>query len=154
MGQRRRPPTPLLDRLPQLDLVPVVVVDPGEAAVALVLPFGVDPDAVFRQPLQQRVEIVHDVVHHERRLARLEVLRVAREYAPDRHLLAVRVVLFPPRQDHAVPAVRETEMLRVPVLHLLLIRGLEEDPADTEDSALLAHGCVPFTWFAAGRRMP
>jgi hypothetical protein len=34
-------------------------------------------------------------------------------------------------------------MLCVPLLHLLLIRGLEEDPTDSDDSALLAHGCFP-----------
>jgi hypothetical protein len=34
-------------------------------------------------------------------------------------------------------------MFCVPFLHLLLIRGLEEDPTDAEDSALLAHDCSP-----------
>jgi hypothetical protein len=37
-------------------------------------------------------------------------------------------------------AIRETQMFSVPLLHLLLIRGLEKDTADAEDSALLAHG--------------
>jgi hypothetical protein len=41
-------------------------------------------------------------------------------------------------------AIREAKMFCVPLLHLLLIRGLEEDTADAEDSALLAHGCFPF----------
>jgi peptide-methionine (R)-S-oxide reductase len=41
-------------------------------------------------------------------------------------------------------AIPEAEMLCVPLLHLLLIRGLEEDTTDAEDSALLAHGCYPF----------
>src|SRR5262249_5612218 len=35
-------------------------------------------------------------------------------------------------------------MFCVPLLHGLLIRGLEEDPTDAEDSALLAHGCFSF----------
>jgi hypothetical protein len=41
-------------------------------------------------------------------------------------------------------AIREAEMFCVPLLHLLLVRGLEEDTADAEDSALLAHGFFPF----------
>jgi hypothetical protein len=41
-------------------------------------------------------------------------------------------------------AIREAEMFCVPLLHLLPIRGLEEDTTDAEDSALLAHGCFPF----------
>jgi hypothetical protein len=41
-------------------------------------------------------------------------------------------------------AIREAEMFCVPLLHGLLIRGLEEDTTDAEDSALLAHGCFPF----------
>src|SRR5262249_17064922 len=40
-------------------------------------------------------------------------------------------------------AIREAEMLCVPLLHLLPIRGLEEDTTDAEDSALLAHDCFP-----------
>ena len=36
------------------------------------------------------------------------------------------------------------EMFCVPFLHLLLIRGLEEDTTDAEDAALLTHGWVPF----------
>jgi hypothetical protein len=41
-------------------------------------------------------------------------------------------------------AIREAQMFCVPLLHLLLIRRLEKDTADAEDSALLAHGCFPF----------
>jgi len=40
--------------------------------------------------------------------------------------------------------IREAEMFCVPLFHFLLIRGLEEDPTDAEDSALLAHGRFPF----------
>jgi hypothetical protein len=41
-------------------------------------------------------------------------------------------------------AIREAEMFCVPLLHLLLIRGLEEDSTDAENSAWLAHVCFPF----------
>jgi len=36
-------------------------------------------------------------------------------------------------------AVREAEMFCIPLFHLLLIRGLEEETADPKDSAWLAH---------------
>jgi hypothetical protein len=49
------------DRLPQLDLVAVGVVDPGKAAVALVLAVGVDPDAFALQAVEQGIEVVDDV---------------------------------------------------------------------------------------------
>ena len=33
-------------------------------------------------------------------------------------------------------AIRETEMFCIPLLHLLLVRGFEEDTADAEDSSM------------------
>src|SRR5215470_242722 len=88
-------------------------------------------------------EVVNDVVHHERGRAGLEVFGAVGENAPDCHLLFFRIVFFTPRQHDTITAIHEAEMLCVPLLRLLLIRGLEEDPADADDSALLAHGCFP-----------
>src|SRR5262249_17814470 len=111
------------------------------AAIAFVLAFGVDLDAFFRQPIEQCIEVVHDVIHHERRLAGLEVFGIAWKNAPHRHLLAVGIVFLPPLQNGAMATIREPEMLSVPIPHLLLIRRFKEDPADSEDPALLAHAC-------------
>src|SRR5262245_2455360 len=133
-----------IERLPQFDFVAVGIVYPGETAVAFVLALRVDVDAFFRQAVEQCFEVVDDVVHHERGWARLEVFGVARENAPDCHLLTFRIVFFTPRQHDTVAAIREAEMFSVPLLHLLLIRGFEEDTTDAEDSALLAHGCFLF----------
>jgi hypothetical protein len=47
-------------------------------------------------------------------------------------------------------AIREAKMFCVPLLHLLPIRGLEEDTTDAEDSALLAHGCFPLFFDCTG----
>src|SRR5439155_14331449 len=96
-----------LERLPQLDFVAVGIVDPGEAAVAFVLALRVDLDAVFREAVEQRVEVVDDVVHHERGWAWVEVGGVAGLNAPDRHPLTFRIVLFTPRQDDTMAAIRE-----------------------------------------------
>src|SRR5215469_14897837 len=133
-----------IERLPQFDFVAVGIVYPGEAAVAFVLALRVDADTFFRQAVEQCFEVIDDVVHHERGWARLEVAGVAGENAPDGHLLTFRLVFFTPRQQDTLAAIREAEMFCVPLLHLLLIRGLEEDTTDAEDAALLAHACFPF----------
>jgi hypothetical protein len=102
-----------VERLPQLDLVAVRVIDPGEAPVALVLAIRVDAHAAGLQALEQRVEVVDDVVHHELGRARLEVRRVAGENAPDRHVLGVRVVLLPPGQHERVHGLRRRRPARM-----------------------------------------
>src|SRR4029077_19376594 len=99
-------------RLPQFDLVAVGIVDPREPAIVCVLALGIDLDALFLQPFKQRIQVVHDVVHHER-LAGLEVLGVSREHGPDGHMLLLGVVFLPPRHHGAPAFIRESEMLVV-----------------------------------------
>src|SRR5215470_5325316 len=65
-SSRRWTESLLLLRLPQFDFVAVRIVDPGESAVAFVLALRVDADAFFRQAIEQCVEVVNDVVQHER----------------------------------------------------------------------------------------
>src|SRR5262245_38218410 len=147
-----------LERLPEFDFVAVGIVDPGEAAVAFILALGVDTDAVFGEAIEESVQVVDDVVDHERSLAGLEVLGVARKNAPDGHLLAFGIVFFTPRQNDSMAAVGQAEMFPVPFLHLLLIGGFEEDAADAEDAAflssllasLLTHRCFPFCGMYGG----
>src|SRR4029078_3432150 len=79
-----------IERLPQFDLVAIGGVNPHEGTVTFILAFWIDVDAFFRQALEQCVQVVDDVVHHERGWAGLEVSRVAREDAPDCHLLIFR----------------------------------------------------------------
>src|SRR5262249_929775 len=55
-----------LQRLPEFDFVAVRIVYPGEAAVAFILALRVDLHAFFRQAVEQCIEVVDDVVHHER----------------------------------------------------------------------------------------
>ena len=81
----------------------------------------------------------------------LEVFGVAGENALDCHLVTFRIVFFTPRQHDTMAAIREAEMFCVPLLHLLLIRRLEEDTTDAEDSTLLAHGCSPFFLIVQGQ---
>src|SRR5262249_636045 len=59
-----------------------------------------------------------------------------------------------PPHDAPVAVIREAEMFRVPILRLLLIRRLEEDTADAEDSSLLAHGCFLSRKLGIIRTMP
>src|ERR1700691_2146318 len=138
------PPFPLLllwgQLLPQFDLVAVGIVDPREPAIVCVLALGIDLDAFFLQPFKQRIQVVHNVVHHER-LARLEVLGASREQGPDGHMLVLGVVFLSPRHHDAPAFIRESEMLAVPLTHLLLIRGLEEYSTDPQDSPSLARHC-------------
>jgi hypothetical protein len=48
-------------------------------------------------------------------------------------------------------AIREAEMFCVPLLHLLLIRGLEEDTTDAEDSALAGSWLFSFSVIVQGQ---
>src|SRR6202044_1250030 len=120
-------------RLPQFDLVAVGIVDPREPAIICVLALGINLDALFLQPFQQRIEVVNYIVHHER-LAGPEVGGVSREHGPDGHMLLVGVVFLPPWQHGARAFIRQSEMLGVPFTRLLSIRGLEEYSADPQDS--------------------
>src|SRR5262249_5609613 len=130
------------------DFVAVGIVNPGEAAITFVLALGVDLDASFSEAVEQRVYVIDDVIDHERRWARLEIFGVARENAPDGHLLFVGIVVFLPRQDDAMAAIRQAKIFCVPFLHPLRIVGLEKDAADAEDAAflslLLTHCSLPF----------
>src|SRR5262245_33763438 len=132
-----------IERLPQFDFVAVGIIYPREVAIAFVLALWVDANAFSRQTVEECVEVVDDVVQHERGWARLEVLGVVGKDTPDRHVLTFRMVFFTSRQHDIMTATREAEMSCVPRLHFLLIRGLKEDPTDAEDLASLAHGCFP-----------
>jgi hypothetical protein len=52
----------VVERLPEFDLVAVGVVDPGEAAVAVVFALAVDGDAGVAEFGEVGVEVVDDVV--------------------------------------------------------------------------------------------
>src|SRR5271169_262710 len=86
----RRGPAPRLrlgrlERLPELHPVPVAVLDPGEATIALVLALRVDPDASGGEIHQEGVEVVDAVVDHLRLIPLTEVGRILREWIPGRH---------------------------------------------------------------------
>src|SRR5215470_10559891 len=130
-------------RLPQFDLVAVGIVDPREPAIVCILALGIDLDALFLQAFKQRIQVIHDVVHHKRLPGR-EVLGVFREHGPDGHMLLLGVVFLPPGHHDASAFIRESEMLAVPLTHLLLIRGLEEYSTDPQDSPSLARCCRSF----------
>src|SRR5271165_377819 len=53
--------------LPQLDLVAFRIDDPSEAAVVVVLALGIDGHAFSAQRLEQRIQIVHAIIQHQRR---------------------------------------------------------------------------------------
>src|SRR6185436_19578704 len=126
-------------RLPELNLVPVEVIDPGKATVGFIHTLGVDLDSLFFQAVEQGIQIVHDVVDHERCVARIEVVSGGRKNSPNCNVFLLRLVVFAPRKHHAFAFVSESKMLRIPFAHLITIGGFEEDTADSEDAAALLH---------------
>src|ERR1700674_158401 len=67
-------------RLPQFEAVAVAVLDPGEAAVAVVLALGIDPDSGGGKLGEQSVEVVDAVVDHGRLWAVAEVAGVGGDF--------------------------------------------------------------------------
>src|SRR5580704_17376205 len=53
-------------RLPELDLISIQVIDPGKATVGFIRSFGVNLYSLLFQAVEQSIQIAHDVVDHER----------------------------------------------------------------------------------------
>jgi hypothetical protein len=108
----------LLGWLPQLDPIALRVHDPGEAAVIVVLAFGVDFDSFFAERGEQRVQVVHQLVDHEPRPARIEIFRVFFEERPDCHAGAFRIFRIAPMEHHALTVwlPLQSKMLFVPAV--------------------------------------
>src|ERR1700693_2184337 len=100
--------------------------------------FGVDLDALSFQAVEQSIQIVHDVVDHER-LRGWDVVSGGGKNSPNRNVFLLRVVVFAPRKHHALALVSESKMLRIPFAHLITISGFEEDTADSKDAPALLH---------------
>src|SRR5690242_4039478 len=62
------------DRFPQLQLVPLGIEDPGELPVLVRLRLADELHASLAQLVDQRIEVVHAIVDHERSLTRAEPL--------------------------------------------------------------------------------
>ncbi len=71
----------------------------GEATVAFAPALRVYAGACFRQAVEQCVEVVNDVVRHERGWAGHEVFGGVGENAPDCHLLFLQT---PPKYDYGI----------------------------------------------------
>src|SRR5215471_20302046 len=124
-------------RLPELNLIPVRVIDPGKATVGFIHSFGVNLYSFLFQAVEQSIQIVHDVVDHERCVAGIEIVRGGRKNSPHCNMFLLWVVVFAPRKHHAIAFVSESKMLRIPFAHLITISGFEEDTADSKDSPAL-----------------
>src|SRR5436853_7882434 len=124
-------PLGLCGRLPELNLIPIQVIDPGKATVGFIHSFGVNLYALLFYTVEQSIQIVHDVVDHERCVARIEILSGGGKNSPNCKVFPLRVVVFAPRKHRAFAFVSESKMLRIPFAHLITIRGFEDDPADS-----------------------
>src|SRR5512132_883229 len=91
--------------------------------------------------VKQSIQIVHDVVDHERCVAGIEIVSRDGKNAPNCNVSLLRVVVFAPRRHRAFAFVSQSRMLRIPFAHLITIRGFEEDTADSKDApAMLLTG--------------
>src|ERR1700719_3179554 len=107
-------------RLPELNLIPIQVIDPGKATVGFIHSFGVNLYALLFQAVEQSIQVIHDVVDHQR-LAGWYVVSGAGENTPGCNVFLLRVIAFAPRKGCASAFVGETEMLRIPFAHLITI---------------------------------
>src|SRR6185295_12660323 len=80
--------------LPELNLIPIQVIDPGKATVGFVHSFGVDLYSLLFQAVEQSIQIVHDVVDHERLRGR-DIVGGVRKNSPNRKVFLLRVIVFP-----------------------------------------------------------
>src|ERR1700722_7936560 len=124
-------------RLPELNLVSIRVIDPGKAAVGFIHSLVVNLYALLFQAVEQSVEIVDDVVDHERGMGGAEIVSGGGKHGPDGDVFLLRVVVFAPRKHRASALVSQSKMLRIPIARLIAIRGFEEDTADSQDAAAL-----------------
>src|SRR6267154_647674 len=86
---------------------------------------------------RQSIQIVHDVVDHERCRAGIEIVTGGGKNSPNCNVFLLWVVVFTPRKHRALAFVSESKMLRIPFAHLITIRGFEEDTADSKDAPAL-----------------
>src|SRR5947209_4697447 len=103
--------------LPEFDAVAFGVGDPGELSELSILAARVDAHALRGQPREDRVEVVHAVVEHERRRARIEVVRVLVEQRPDGGAGRIGIALAPSEEDRSVLRL-EAEVCAVPLAEL------------------------------------
>ena len=87
--------------------------------------------------VEQSIQIVHDVVDHERRGA--EIVSGGGENSPNCNVFLLRVVVFAPRKHRASAFVSQSKMLRIPFAHRIPIGGFEEGTADSKDAPALLH---------------
>src|SRR5580693_7753666 len=96
-------------RLPELDLISIQVIDPGKATVGFIRSFGVNLYSLLFQAVEQSIQIVHDVVDHER-LRGWDIVGGGGKNSPNRSVLLLRVVVFAPGKHHASAFVSEPKM--------------------------------------------
>src|SRR6478736_6805294 len=123
-------------RLPQLDAIAVRIHDPAELAILAFVDLRIDLHASATQCRKQRMQIIDTEIHHERLVARLEVVRVLRERHPERGSRPGRVLA---KLCAAESLDLQTQMLRVPRRERLRIASLEEDAAQTGNAC---HNCL------------
>src|ERR1051325_8621373 len=120
IGRRRR-----VKGFPEFNFISVRIVNPCKAAVIVILPLRVDSNAVLGASGEERLKVIHDVVHHETCRAWLEVGRRGGEHAPGCKRLG--------RFEHF--SFMDTELFFVPFPKSVWIAGFEEDSADSQNTA-------------------
>ena len=91
-------------RLPELDLIPIYIIDPGEATgqdSSIRLASILTPSCFKRS--SKSVQIVHDVIDHERCVAGIEIVSGGGENSPNCDVFLLRVVVFAPRKRTPSP---------------------------------------------------
>ena len=131
-----------LGRLPELDAVALGIHDPGEAAVLSRFDFRIHFDSLAAKRGQERIEVPHPVIDHERSDARLEVPGVSWKRRPDRPGGALRLGLLAPLEgDVAVAIHRKAKVRLVPLRQGPGILRLEKH---SSENPYPLHGLISF----------
>ena len=93
----------------ELDLVAIQVVDPGEATVGFVHSLRIDLHSLLFQAVEQCIEVVHDVVDHERRGAGIEIAAGGGKNGPHRDVFLLRVAMFAHRKHRALAFIQRVQ---------------------------------------------
>jgi hypothetical protein len=130
----------MVDRLPQLDLVPFRIQDVHELAVVESLDLVDDRGPGRAQLLDQRLDVLDPVIDHELLRRWREIRASALERTPLQVIDLFRTIRIPELESRA-PWIRgQAEILGIPGFGSIGIVGKEEDAADTGDFGWEGHG--------------
>ncbi len=98
------------------------------------IPRSSHPPLTAKLP-EEGVQVIYPVIHHERRVARGEIIGRLRKNIPDRHAIRIRKIGRVPAESRTTPFLNiNPEMFAIPGAQHFRIFRLDEDATNASDS--------------------